>query len=261
MFESASPWRRLIGVGAMIAFPALTRESAAQSVADHLALGDREHAAMNAPVALRHYQEAVRVDPRSYEALWKASREAVDVGEHAPIGPRDSLYVLAEQYARRAVEANVEHPEGHFQLARSIGKKLLSVPNRDRVRCAAEVRLHALDALQRDPRHAGALHVMGMWNYNIMSLNGMARFMVKNFLGGKVFDTASWNEAQRYMEAAVAAEPDRLVHHLDLARVYAARGDHARARAEYELTLRGARTDFNDQRYQAAAAEELRTLK
>ena len=65
---------------------------------------------------------------------------------------------------------------------------------------------------------------MGMWNYNVMRLSGMTRFMAKTFLGGKVFDSANWDDAQRYMEESVANEPDRLVHHLDLARVYAARG-------------------------------------
>ena len=90
---------------------------------------------------------------------------------------------------------------------------------------AGDVRAQALEALKLDPKHPGALHVMGMWNYNVMRLSGMTRFMAKNFLGGKVFDSANWDDAQRYMEESVADDPNRLVHHLDLARVYAARGD------------------------------------
>jgi tetratricopeptide (TPR) repeat protein len=252
--------RRSIGAVAfaIVALPAL---AAAQSAADHIAMGDRDHTAMNAPSALNHYQEALKIEPKSYEALWKATREAVDVGEYAPRAQRDSMYTLAEQYARRAVEANPNDAEGHFHLARSLGRKALSVGKKDQVKFAGDVRAHALEALKLDPKHPGALHIMGMWNYNVMKLSGMARFMAKNFLGGKVFDSANWNDAQRYMEESAAADPARLVHRLDLARVLAARGNTAKAKEQYELAINGTRSEYNDARYQSEAAEELKSLR
>jgi tetratricopeptide (TPR) repeat protein len=252
--------RRALGA-AVLAIAALPALAAAQSAADHVAMGDRDHTAMNAPSALHHYQEAMKLEPKSYEALWKAAREAIDVGEYASRAVRDSVYPLAEQYAQRAVEANPNDAEGHFHLARALGRKALALGKRDRVKFAGDVRSHALESLKYDAKHPGALHVMGMWNYNVMQLSGMARFMAKNFLGGRVFDSANWDEAQRYMEQSVAVDPDRIVHHLDLARVYAARGNSAKAREHYEHTVRGARTEYNDAHYQREAAEELRKLK
>ena len=253
--------RRLLGLAAVLATTALPVGASAQGASEHIAIGDREHAAMNAPSALQHYQEALKADPKSYEALWKATREAVDVGEYAPQAQRDSLYRAAELYARRAVEANPNHAEGHFHLARALGRKALSLGKRDRVKYAGDVRLHALEALKHDAKHDGALHVMGMWNYNVMQLSGMARFMAKNFLGGKVFGSASWDDAQRYMEQAVAAEPARIVHHLDLARVFAGRGNTAKAREHYEHVIRGARSEYNDAHYQREAESELKALR
>lgn len=261
MSDFAATPRRVLGA-ALLSIALLAPAAAAQSVSEQIALGDREHAAMNASAALRHYQEAIRADPRSYEAHWKATREAVDLGEFNPSREdRDRLYTLAEQYARRAVEANPGHDEGHFQLARALGRKALSLGKKDQVKYAGEVRQHALEALRINPKSPGALHVMGMWNYNVMRLSGMARFMARNFLGGKVFGSANWDDAQRYMEESVSAEPNRLVHHLDLARVYAARGDRDRARAQYEATIRGTVSDVNDKRYQAQAAEEIRSVQ
>jgi tetratricopeptide (TPR) repeat protein len=260
MLVSSVRAHRLLGTAVIVVVSAMPGRAGAQSAADHIALGDREHAAMNAPSALHHYQDAMKADPRSYEALWKASREAVDVGEYAPQAQRDSLYTAAESYARRAVEANPGDAEGHFNLARSLGRKALSLGKRDQVKYAGDVRTHSLDALKIEPKHPGALHVMGMWNYNVMRLSGMARFMAKTFLGGKVFDSANWDDAQRYMEESVAADPGRIVHHLDLARVYASRGDKDKAREQYELTIRGARTEYNDRRYQSEAADELKKL-
>jgi len=252
--------RRAIGAVAF-AIAALPALATAQSAADHIAAGDRDHTAMNAPSALHHYQEAMKIEPKSYEALWKATREAVDVGEYAPRPQRDSMYTLAEQYARRAVEANPNDAEGHFHLARALGRKALSLGKKDQVKYAGDVRAQALEALKYDPKHPGALHVMGMWNYNVMKLSGIARFMAKNFLGGKVFNSANWDDAQRYMEESAAVDPDRLVHRLDLARVLAARGNSAKAREQYELAVRGTRTEYNDSHYQTEAAEELKSLR
>jgi tetratricopeptide (TPR) repeat protein len=260
MLVSSVPFHRVLGAASILVLSAMPARARAQSAAEHIAVGDREHAAMNAPSALHHYQEALKVDSRSYESLWKAAREAVDVGEYAPQAQRDSMYTAAELYARRAVEANPGDAEGHFHLARALGRKALSLGKRDQVKYAGDVRTQALEALKLNPKHPGALHVMGMWNYNVMRLSGMARFMAKTFLGGKVFDSANWGDAQRYMEESVAADPVRIVHHLDLARVFAARGEKEKAREQYELTVRGTRTEYNDRHYQSEAADELKKL-
>jgi len=262
MFISLATPRRLLSAATVLTFAVMPARAVAQSAAEHIALGDKDHAAMNAPGALQHYETAIQADPKSYEALWKAAREAVDVGEFsASAEERDRLYSMGELYARRAVEANPADAEGHFHLARSLGKKALSLGVRDRIKYAGDVRTHALEALKINPKHPGAEHVMGMWNYNVMRLSGMSRFMAKTFLGGKVFDSANWDDAQRYMEESVANDPTRLFHHLDLARVYAARGDKDRARAQYEATIRGVATDFNDRHYQRQASEEINDVR
>lgn len=262
MFISVATPRRLLGVAAVLTIALLPVRASAQSAAEHIALGDREHAAMNAPVALQHYETAIKADPKSYEALWKAAREAVDVGEFNPSAEeRERLYSVAELYARRAVEANPADAEGHFHLARSLGRKALSLGKRDQVKYAGDVRTHALEALKLNPKHPGAEHVMGMWNYNVMRLSGLTRFMAKTFLGGKVFDSANWDDAQKYMEESVANEPNRLVHHLDLARVYAARGDKDRARTQYEATIRGTATEYNDRHFQKEASDEINDVR
>ena len=254
--------RRLLSAAAVLTLAFVPSRAVAQSAAEHIALGDKDHAAMNAAGALQHYETAIKADPKAYEALWKAAREAVDVGEfNANTEERDRLYSMAELYARRAVEANPADAEGHFNLARGLGRKALSLGARDRVKYAGDVRTHALEALKLNPRHPGALHVMGMWNYNVMRLSGMSRFMAKTFLGGRVFNSANWAEAQRYMEESVASEPHRLVHHLDLARVYAGRGDKEKARAQYEATIRGTATEFNDRHFQRQASEEINDVR
>ncbi len=230
----------------------------AQTAAEHVALGDRDYAALDAPSALAHYEKAFASDPRRYDALWKASRSAIDIGSYSSDGARrNALYASGEQYARRAILLNPQDAEGHFSLARALGKTALAQSPRGRVKFATEIRSQALECLRSSPGHAGCLHVMGMWNAEVMRLNSFTRMIAKNILGGRVFGTASWKEAVRYMEASVAADPDRIVHRVDLADVYDSVGEKAKARSEREAALRLPIADVNDKFYKDQASRGL----
>ena len=246
---------RYLSVGMVLA----ASIAGAQTAADHTALGDKEYVAMNAPAALAHYEEAIKQDPKSYEALWKASRSAVDLGSFERNDKnRESDFKSAELYARRAVEVNPGDAEGHFNLARALGKNALTQGPRARIKYATDVRAHALECLKINPKHPGCLHVMGMWNAEVMRLNGFTRMMAKNLLGGKVFSSANWSDAKRYMEESVANEPDRITHHVDLAGVYRDMGDKAKARAEYQAAMKLPNRDYNDRHFKAEADAALR---
>ena len=246
---------RYLSVGMVLA----ASIAGAQTAADHIALGDKEYVAMNAPAALAHYEEAIKQDPKSYEALWKASRSAVDLGSFERNDKnRESDFKSAELYARRAVEVNPGDAEGHFNLARALGKNALTQGPRARIKYATDVRAHALECLKINPKHPGCLHVMGMWNAEVMRLNGFTRMMAKNLLGGKVFSSANWSDAKKYMEESVANEPDRITHRVDLAGVYRDMGDKAKARAEYQAAMKLPNRDYNDRHYKAEADAALR---
>lgn len=231
-----------------------------QTAAEHIVMGDRDHAAMNAAGALAHYQAAIEVDASSAEALWRASREAIDLGEFDDVR-RDSLYQLGEQYARRAIQADPNSSIAHFALAKALGRRALALGARDRVKFAGEVRREALEALRLDSTNAGALHIMGRWHANIMRLSGVSRFIARNLLGGKVLSEANWKDAAAYLERAAALDPDRVVHQLELGSVYADSGDRTKARAAYEAAMRIAPAEYNDSRYRELAARALAELR
>lgn len=234
----------------------------AQSVSDHIAQGLRDRSTHDAASALKEFEAALAIDANNYDALVNATECAVELGEfNANTKQRDTLFRSAEQYARRAVAANPNGAEGHFELAQALGRTALSQSPRDRIKYAIEVREQALAALNIDPNHSGALHVMGVWNAEVMRLNGFTRMIAKNFLGGKIFNEANWDEAQRYMERSVAADSARIAHRLDLGAVYADRKMRDQAIAQFEWIARAPVTDFNDARYKEQAARRLKDLR
>jgi tetratricopeptide (TPR) repeat protein len=266
MSEHEPPFGVLFGMKLGIALTVIVlsigRTAHGQSAAEHIAIGDREHSALNAASALKHYEAALALEPNNSDALIKAAYDAVDLGEFNPSADqRTALYRSGEQYARRAVAANPNDPEAHFQLARAVGRNALTMGPRDRVKFAREVHDQALEALRLDPKHSGALHVMGVWNAEVMRLNGLSRMIAKNFLGGRIFGEANWDNAQTYLERAVELDPSRIAHRLDLAAVYVDRDRKAKAIEQYEWIGRAPVTDFNDPNYKTDAARRLKDLR
>jgi uncharacterized protein HemY len=101
---------------------------------------------------------------------------------------------------------------------------------------------------------------MGMWNAEVRRLNGFVRSMAQNFMGGQIFRQATWDQAINYMERAVAEEPTRIAHRIDLADVYKDAGHKDKARAEFETVLRLPAKDSPDAAYKAQAREALKKL-
>jgi tetratricopeptide (TPR) repeat protein len=225
-------------------------------------LGVLLFAGLVAVCRVAHGQGSAAADTTSYAWLIKAAGEAVERGEFDQnTDEREQLYKRAEDYARRAVAANPSDAEGHFELARAIGRRALTMGARDRVKYAGVVHDEAMAALKANPRHDGALHVMGVWNAEVMRLNGFTRMIAKNLLGGKTFGEASWDNAQKYLEEAVAIAPNRITHHLDLGAVYADRDDKAKAIEQYEWVTRAPATEPNDAHYKDEASRRLADLR
>ncbi len=232
-----------------------------ERVDDLVARGDLASAARRSTEALMLYEQALRIDSMAFPALWRTSRELIDLGEFETDRKlQRERYTRAETLARRALAQHPEQADVHFHVARAVGRIAMVTGARHRLGYAMEVREHAMNALALDPRHAGALHIMGVWNAEVMRLNGLMRVIAENFLGGRAMNSANWDEARRYLERAVALEPDHIVHHLDLARTYRDMGRPADARASYEAAIAAPLIDANDDRYRGAAVTELKAL-
>ncbi|MBA3445466.1 MAG: hypothetical protein H0T58_11535 [Gemmatimonadales bacterium] len=211
----------------------------AQTAADHVAMGVAANDAHDPGTAIQHFNVALEQDSTGYEANWRGALTLLNLGEllpdSAPPARRDSLYSLAERYAGRAVAADSGGADGHFALAAAVGRGSLTLPQDARIRRAGIIRREALRAIELDPGHDGAYHIMGRWNAEIMRISGISRFVARNFLGAGIFKQASWNKAISNMEKAVELDSSRVYHRLELARIYADRKRGADAEAQLHV--------------------------
>lgn len=206
----------------------------AQAVDESIAKGIAAQRAREPMSALAYLENALEIDSTNYEANWRSAEVLLDIGKQTPDSvkspERDSIYTRAELLARRAVLANPEGADGHYVLASAIGRASLTKSKKERVKRAGEIRTEALRAIELNPEHHNAMHVMGRWNAEIMRLSGIERFFAKNFLGGKIMNAAAWDSAFVYMDRAVAISPENIYHHLDLAEMLIDRQRYSEAR-------------------------------
>ena len=218
----------------LLAQPLASTAAVAQGAAEFIRAGVEAQLARD-PVTGRHQMEmAVAADSASYEARWRLAELLVDIGKQTPdsvkSAARDSLYAQAEAQARVAVALNPDGADGHYILAAGIGRASLTKGKKERVKRAGEIRTEALRAIELDPAHHKAYHVMGRWNAEIMRLSGLQRFFAKSFLGGKIFNAAAWDSAVVYMGKALEHSPDNIYHHLDIAEILIDRDRFTEAR-------------------------------
>lgn len=240
--------------------------AAAAAQAEQIASGVHAEAIHDLAGARRDYEAALHHDPSSYEANWRMSLLLIDVAkqipDHIKSPARDSLYQLAESYARRAVAVRGDDAQGHFALANAIGRSVLSMSARDKVRRATEVHAEALRAVELDPRNDGAWHILGRWNAEVERLSAIERLVARTFLGGKALAGASWDEAERDLRIAVDLAPTKIVHRFDLAEILVSRQKWAEAKQQLDEVAALPAVDISDPVYkQEARALEVKVLE
>jgi tetratricopeptide (TPR) repeat protein len=163
----------------------------------------------------------------------------------------------AERHARAAVSKTPKNAQAHFALAMALGRTALTISTVERLPYATEIHHEVDSCLALDPKHAGCLHTRALWCAEYMRLGSFTRDMANTMTGGKLFATATWEEAERDLRAAIRLEPQRAIHRLDLARILADQGKADSARVELQAALDAPNRDYNDPHYRAEATAKL----
>jgi tetratricopeptide (TPR) repeat protein len=209
--------------------------------------------------ALEFYQAALKEQPDSAFVLQKIARQYSDLVEDQPSTEAKKKYAqTALDFALRAVALEPENPVNVLSLAICHGRLATYSDTRTKVQYSRLIKEEAERALDLDPDYAWAHHVLGRWHYEVTSLGRTARFFVRLFYGG--LPDASYAEAIRHLERAVALEPSVLTHRLELGFALKAAGNLASARRSLEQGLAMPAREKFDLQAQARARTALANL-
>jgi Flp pilus assembly protein TadD len=100
--------------------------------------------------------------------------------------------------------------------------------------------------------------VLGRWNYELANFNAALRFLAQAIYGK--FPEASNERAAECFRRAISLRPQRVIHHIELGRTYAALGRKEEARAELEKGLSLPSREKDDDETKARGRKALAAL-
>src|SRR5881296_1020848 len=248
----------------------LVRPARAQThptVAEHLVLGDSAHVALAPAQALQHFRAALAEDSTNYAALWRAGRELVDIAKQiegkddSSKHLRDSLYTAARAFGEAAVRVNPNGADGHFTIGQALGRLSRTKGGKERVRFAKIIYDEGMKAIELDSTHDGACHLIGAWHAEVKRLSGFEKFFAKTLYGGGFLDKGNWEDAQKYLQKAVALKPSNIFHRLELGEVYVDLGQYSKAREQFNAIEPLPIADVLDPQYKKEAKQILDDIK
>jgi tetratricopeptide (TPR) repeat protein len=182
--------------------------SAAAQNADTL-YADRANLA-SATTASALWSEAVKRDPRDFEAAWKLARVSYWLGGHAPEKDRRGHLESGMQAARAAIALEPQRPEGHFWLAANMGTLAESFGLRNGLRYRGAVRDELETVLKLDPSfmNGSADRVLGRWYFRVPRLFGGSNRRAEEHLRASLQYDAN-STISRFFLAEVLIDEDR----------------------------------------------------
>lgn len=215
------------GLAAVVLLPwSPTRADAVDELLSRAAVLDVE---LKASVALQLYLQAQKLRPDDVRALLGIARQyrhlmadATDSQEKLRLGG------ISLDYAKRAANIAPDDSEAQLSPAISYGKLLPLESNGVQVDFSRRIKAAADKAVKLDPGNDLAWHILGRWCQGYAELTGVRR-MMGQMLYGKL-PTPTEADAAECFEKAIAANPNRLMHYIELGRTYAKLGRTAEAR-------------------------------
>lgn len=257
------PLRLRASAKALLTAAALCIASASvlgQSPEELLQKADALDVKLEAKEALQIYLELEKLQPDNADVLVRIARQYRHLMADASSNEQKlKLGSTALQYGKRAAAMDPSNSDAQLSCAISYGKMVPFMSNKEQVACSKAIKAGAEKAVKLNSSNDLAWHILGRWHRNVANVGG-----VKKMLASMIYDKlpeASNDEAVNCLEKAVKLNPGRLMHYVELGRVYAQVGRTSEACKYLEKGLAMPSVEKDDPDAKAAAKELLSSLK
>ena len=142
---------------------------------------------------------------------------------------------ISLDYAHRAAAIAPRDSEAQLSPAISYGKMLPLMGTKEQMQASREIKDCADKALKLDPQNDLAWHIAGRWNRILAEVSPVKRTLASIFY--EKLPEASTEEAVKCFNKAIAINPHRLMHYIELGRAYAQAGQKEEACKALETGL------------------------
>ena len=232
---------------------------AAESADDLIDKGKVLDRKFKANEALMLYLSAEKIEPKNPDLLVRIARQyrylmtdAADTQEKLRLGH------IALDYSERAAACGPKDCDAQLAPAITLGKMLPFMPAKEQVAASPKIKESVDKALAIDPRNDNAWHILGRWNRVLAEISSAKRFLAGIIYGQ--LPKGSIDEAEQDMKKAIAINPHRLMHYIELGRIYAQMGRKDEAREFINKGLGMPDTEKDDPETKARGRETLAKL-
>ena len=207
----------------------LHRAGGGEDAAALMAKGDEFDKRLQAKEALENYLPANKLEPDNVDLLVRIARQYRHLMSDAP-SKKEKLRLgdISLEFANRAATLAPNNAEAQLSPAISYGKMLPFMGSKDQVNASPRIKAAVDRTLQLDPNNDNAWHILGRWNRVLANINVVKRVLAKALYGDLPVTT---NEAaEKCLLKALEINPNRLMHYIELGRIYAQMGRKEDAR-------------------------------
>lgn len=203
---------------------------AAMSAQELVAQGEVLDKKLEASEALGFYLAAEKMQPKNAHLMVCIARQYRHLMQDASVKQQKlRLGHVALDYSTRAAAAAPNDAEAQLDTAITLGKMSPFMSIKEQVNAAPQIKQSADKAIALDPKNDTAWYILGRWNRVLADVNTAKRAMAGIFFGS--LPKGSNEEAERDLRKALELNPDRLMHYIELGRIYAQMGRNEEARS------------------------------
>jgi tetratricopeptide (TPR) repeat protein len=231
----------------------------AQTAADLIEAGQVHDNKLEAKQALTYYLAAEKLQPNNADLLVCIARQYRHLmADSSSTGEKLRLGTVALQYGQRAAKIAPRNSDAQLSTAISYGKMLPYQSSKEQLQCSKLIKEGAERAIKLNPRNDLAWHIIGRWHRNVADISG-----IKKALASLIYEKLpeATNEAAiASLEKAMAINPNRLMHYIELGRAHAQAGNKEEARKYLSKGLRMPVVEKDDAEAKTAGRTVLASL-
>ena len=195
-----------------------------------IAKGDQFDQQLQAKEALEVYLPANKLEPNNVKLLVCIARQYRHLmSDTSSKQEKLRLGNISLEFASRAATLAPNNAEAQLSPAISLGKMLPFMGSKDQIKASPRIKAAVDRTLLLDPNNDNAWHILGRWNRVLADVNVVKRVLAKTLYGDDLPVTTN-EAAEKCLLKAIEINPNRLMHYIELGRIYAQMGRKEEAR-------------------------------